>query len=86
MLKQAKKHQRTLLVALIAVCMGAALAGGVRYFNKLKNNLLNSAIQDVMNVTLQQKQSLDGFISMDRENLNMRLQQVLDSRVRRQDF
>lgn len=39
-----------------------------------------------MNVTLQQKQSLDGFISMDRENLNMRLQQVLDSRVRRQDF
>ena len=70
MLKQVKKHQRALLVALIAVCMAAALAGGVQYFKKLQNNLLNSAIQDVMNVTLQQKQSFDDFISMDRENLH----------------
>lgn len=70
MLEQVKKHQRALLVALIAVCMVAALAGGVQYFNHLKNNLLNSAIQDVINVTFQQKQSFDDFISMDRENLH----------------
>ena len=70
MIEKIKKHQRTLLVAVIAVCMVAAIAGGVQYFNKLKNNLLNSAIQDVMNVTLQQKQSFDDFISMDRERLH----------------
>ena len=70
MLEQVKKHQRALLVALIAVCMGAALVGGVHYLRKLRSNLLNSAIQDVMNVTLQQKQSFDDFISMDRENLH----------------
>ena len=70
MLENIKKHQRALLVGLIAVCMAAALAGGVQYFKKLQNNLLDSAIQDVMNVTLQQKQSFDDFISMDREDLH----------------
>ena len=70
MFEKVKKHQRALLVALIAVCMGAALAGGVQYFKKLQNNLLSSAIQDVMNVTLQQKQSFDDFISMERERLH----------------
>ena len=70
MFEKVKKHQRALLVTLIVVCIGAALAGGVQYFNKLQNNLLDSAIQDVMNVTLQQKQSFDDFISMERERLH----------------
>ena len=70
MLEKIKKHQRALLAALIAVCMGAALIGGVWYFKKLQNNLLGTAVQDVMNVTLQQKQSFDNFISMERERLH----------------
>ena len=70
MFERVKKHQRALLAALIVVCMGAALIGGAQYFKKLQDNLLNSAIQNVMNVTLQQKQSFDDFISMDRENLH----------------
>ena len=70
MVEKIKKHQRLLLVISICICIGSILAGGVRYFQKLQDNLTDSAIQDVMNVTLQQQQSIDGFISRDRERLH----------------
>ena len=70
MIEKIKKNQRPLLVILIVACMGIIMAGAVRYLRNLQNNLTDSAIQDVMNVTLQQKQSFDNFISMDRERLH----------------
>ena len=70
MVEKIKKNQRLLLVILIVACMGIIIVGAVRYLLKLQDNLADSAIQDVMNVTLQQKQSFDDFISMDRENLH----------------
>ena len=70
MVEKMKKNQRLLLVILIVVCVGIVIVGAVRYLRKLQDNLADSAIQDVMNVTLQQKQSFDNFISMDRERLH----------------
>ena len=70
MVEKIKKNQRLLLVILIVACIGIIIVGAVRYLMKLQDNLADSAIQDVMNVTLQQKQSFDDFISVDRENLH----------------
>ena len=70
MLEKIKKHQRLLLVVLISICMGIIMIGGIRYFQNLKDKLTDSSIQDVMNVTIQQKQSFDGFIARDRDRLH----------------
>ena len=70
MIEKIKKHQRAVLVVLIVLCIGIIVASGVRYLQKLQENLTNNAIQDVMNVTLQQQQSFDDFIVGDRERLH----------------
>ncbi|MBD5460277.1 MAG: response regulator [Lachnospiraceae bacterium] len=70
MLAKIKKYQRTLLVILIVIGTGIILAGGIGYFYMLQSNLTASAIQDVMNVTMQQQQAFDSFISRDRERLH----------------
>jgi len=70
MVEEIRKHQRLILVILIVICIGVILAGGFRYLQKLRDNLENNAIQDVMNVTLQQNQAFNSFISSDREQLH----------------
>ena len=52
MVEKIKKNQRLLLVILIVACIGIIIVGAVRYLMKLQDNLADSAIQDVMNVTL----------------------------------
>ncbi len=69
MFKKVKKHQRTLLIILIILCMGSILAGGAHYLQTLQSSLRNNAVQNVKNATLQQRQSFDEFISRDREQL-----------------
>lgn len=70
MAEKMKKKPRFFLVVLIVICIGIIVYGGVRYLQKLQDNLANAAIQDVMNVTMQQRQSFDGFISRDRDRLH----------------
>jgi len=70
MIETIKKHQRTLLVALLVVCMGIIVSGGLHYMDKLRDNLGDHAIQNVMTVTVQQQQAFDSFISGDQERLH----------------
>ncbi|MCM1025055.1 MAG: response regulator [Roseburia sp.] len=70
MLEKLRKKQRLLLITLIIVCMGTILAVGIGYVQQLRRNLQANAVQDVMNVTLQQRQALDTFISADKERLH----------------
>ena len=70
MAEKIKRKPRFFLVVLIVICMGIIMAGGVSYLQKLQDNLANAAIQDVMNVTMQQRQSFDGFISRDRDRMH----------------
>lgn len=69
MFERVKKHQRMLLVVLIVLCMGSVLAGGVFYLRMLQESLRNNVVQNVVNATIQQRQSFDGFIFRDREQL-----------------
>jgi len=70
MVETIKKHQRALLVTLLFVCMGIIVAGGVRYMDRLRDNLGEHAVQTVMTVTRQQQQAFDKFIAGDRERLH----------------
>ncbi len=70
MFEKVKKHQQILLVGLIVLCMGSVLAGGIRYLRILQNTLRDNVVQNVINATIQQRQSFDDFISRDREQLN----------------
>ncbi len=70
MFEKVKKHQRALMVGLIVLCMGSILAGGVFYLRTLKNSLRDNAIQNVINVTIQQRQSFDDFFASDQGRLH----------------
>lgn len=70
MAEKMKKHQRLILIILIVICIGVVLAGGVRYLKNLQDNLADNAVKDVMNVTLQQNQAFDSFVSSDRQRLH----------------
>jgi len=70
MIEKIKTHQRALLVTLLFVCMVVILTGGMHYMNKLRDNLKDHAVQNVMTVTLQQKQAFDSFIAGDQERLH----------------
>ncbi len=70
MIKKIKKHQKLLLVILLVMCLGTILIGGICYVNILQKNLQNQAIQNVMDVTMQQRQAFDNFISADQERLH----------------
>ncbi|WP_300344162.1 response regulator [uncultured Oscillibacter sp.] len=65
-----KKDQKTLLMALLALCMGVILAGGLHYVSTMREDLTAQAVRNVMTVTRQQQQALDNFISGDRERLH----------------
>ncbi len=70
MVEKIKKSQRSLLVILIAICMGIIVAGGVNYIWTLRKNLQEHAISNVMTVTIQQQQAFANFISSDQERLH----------------
>ena len=57
--KKTKNYQRSLAVILIVICMGAIMAGGVKYVKKLRHNLQVNAVQSLMTVTVQQEQAFD---------------------------
>ena len=65
-----KKNQQSLIILLIALCMGFILLGGVKYVGKLRSGLHESAAQNLMTVTAQQQQSFDTFIEKDREQVH----------------
>ncbi len=62
MTERAKKHQQSLLIALMAVCLGIIMVGGIHYVGRLRRNLKSSAFQSLMTVTAQQQQAFDTFI------------------------
>ena len=70
MVEKIKKHQRSFLIGLIVICMGIMAFGIAFYLEKIEGRLKNDAIQDVMNITMQQRQALENFISGDRERLH----------------
>ena len=70
MIEKIRKYQRPLLIGLIVICMGIMALGAVVYLQKISDKLKNNAIQDVMDVTLQQRQAVENFISGDRERLH----------------
>ncbi|MBD5133553.1 MAG: response regulator [Clostridiales bacterium] len=70
MIKKIQKYQRPLLIGLIVFCTGIMALGAVVYLEKVKDNLENDAIQDVMNLTIQQRQAFEDFVSEDRERLH----------------
>ncbi len=65
-----KKNQRAWMVILLLVCVVAIVAGAVGYIARLRGNLMDQAVQNVMTVTRQQQQAFDNFISQDRERLH----------------
>ncbi len=70
MVERIKKYQQSLVVALIVICMGSIMVGGINYVNKLKKNLRDNAIQNLMNITVQQQQDFDTFIAEERDRLH----------------
>ena len=70
MKKMIQKYQRPLLLGLIIFCMGIMALGAVVYLQEIRAKLMDNAIQDVMDVTLQQRQAVENFISGDRERLH----------------
>jgi len=70
MIEALKKHQQAILVTALAVCMVTIVVGGFHYIDKLRHNLQEHAIQNVMTVTSQQQQAFDSFISGDAERLH----------------
>ena len=70
MMEKIKKHQQSFLIGLIVICMGIMALGAVVYLQKINNKLKNDAIQDVMNLTIQQRQAFENFVSEDRERLH----------------
>ena len=69
MIKKLKRYRQLWLVLPIVFCMGIIVYGGVNYISKLRANLTEQAIQNVLTVTRQQQQSFDNFIAADRERL-----------------
>ena len=65
-----QKYKRPLLIGLIVICMGIMALGAVFYLQKISDKLMDDAIQDVVDVTLQQRQAVENFFSGDRERLH----------------
>ena len=65
-----KKNNWGWLVALIVVCMGVVLAGGLNYISSLRGDLMDQATLSVLTVTKQQQQAIDTFIDGDRVRLH----------------
>lgn len=65
-----QKYQRPLLISLTVICMGIMALGAVVYLERIKDKLKDNTIQDVMDVTIQQRQAFENFVSGDRERLH----------------
>ena len=65
-----KKNNWGWPVALIVICMGVVLAGGLNYVSSLRSDLMDQATLNVLTVTKQQQQAIDTFIAGDRERLH----------------
>ena len=70
MIGKIRKYLRPLLTGLIAVCIGVILLGAALYLMRIRDKLKDDAIQDVMDITMQQKQAFESFVSADRERLH----------------
>lgn len=70
MIRKIQKYQRPLLVGLIVICMGIMVIGAVVYLGRIREKLKDDAIQSVMDVTIQQKQAFENFVTVDRERLH----------------
>lgn len=70
MAEKIKKHQRVLLTALIAVCVGTILFSGVRYLARMQDKLEANERRHIMHMTLTQRQAVDDYIRADRERLH----------------
>ncbi|MDE5825914.1 MAG: response regulator, partial [Lachnospiraceae bacterium] len=70
MVEKIKKHQRPFLIGLIVICMGIMALGIVCYLEKIEDRLKDDSMQDVMEITMQQRQAFESFISGDRERLH----------------
>ena len=66
-----EKNKRYSVVSiLICVCILLVLSVGGVYIRIIRSNLMDQAIRNVMDMTRQQQQSFDTFISADRERLH----------------
>ena len=70
MAEKTGKNQWAWLVLLIVVCLGIIGFGGMQYVTRLRGNLTDQAVQNVLTVTMQQQQAFDNFVSGDRERLH----------------
>ena len=70
MAEKIKKHQRSLLTLLIALCVGTILFSGVRYLVRTRDRLELDGQQHAMDMALLQKQAIDDYIRDDRERLH----------------
>ncbi|MCM1134751.1 MAG: response regulator [Clostridium sp.] len=69
MTEKIKKYHQLLVIILIVACMGVIMIFGANYVKKLRRNLQDNAIQNVMTVTKQQQQDFDTFTMKEREEL-----------------
>jgi len=70
MMERIRKYQQALLAALMVVCLGVIMVGGVQYVGRLRRNLRDNALQNLMTVTAQQQQAFDTFIREDQEKVH----------------
>ena len=70
MIKKMKKYRQLWLILPIVFCLGVIVYGGINYISNLRTKLTEQAIENVLTVTRQQRQSFDNFIAADRERLH----------------
>ena len=70
MIRKIKKNHRLLLIGLIVICAGVMAIGAGVYLGRITDKLEDNAIQGVMDVTIQQRQAFENFVSGDRKRLH----------------
>lgn len=70
MIENIKKRPQALLVGLIVIRMAVIISTSSRYLARLQAKLEEDELQNVMAITLQQRRSLDNFLSNDLERLH----------------
>ena len=70
MFEKIKKEQRTLMAALIVVCMGIIAFSEYHYLSTLRNKLESNELRHVMDMAQMQKRAVDDYISADRDRLH----------------
>jgi len=70
MIERIKKHQQSMLVTLMVVCLGIIMVGSVQYVGRLRRNLQHNALNSLMAVTVQQQQAFNTFIHEDQDKVH----------------